>query len=68
MINELDALESKVAQAAALCRDLRAENALLRKQLALAENERKMMSERMESARSRIEMLAEQLPSANTSA
>ena len=68
MINELDALENKVAQAAALCRGLRAENDQLRKQLVTAENERQIMSERMESARSRLEMLAEQLPSAKTSA
>ena len=62
MTNELDALESKVAQVVALCHSLRAENAQLRQQLALAVNERQDMADRMEAARERIELLARQLP------
>ena len=62
MINELNSLKSKVAQVATLCRTLRAENAQLRKQLAAAEIDRVISSERMESARRRLELLAEQLP------
>jgi cell division protein ZapB len=67
MVNELNALESKIAQVASLCRTLRAENAQLRQQLASAENDRKGLVERMESARSRLEQLALQLPEANPS-
>ena len=64
MVNELNALESKIAQVASLCRTLRMENAQLRQQLVAAESERKTIAERMESARGRLEQLAEQLPAA----
>jgi cell division protein ZapB len=62
MVNELGALESKVIQVVSLCRELRAENRLLRQQLAVAAAEKKMLASRMETARSRIEQLARQLP------
>lgn len=62
MVNELNALESKIAQVAALCRSLRAENAELRQKLAVAEAERARAVERMDLARERIEALALQLP------
>jgi cell division protein ZapB len=62
MVNELNALESKIVQVASLCRALRAENAQLRQQLASAESARLLMAERMESARGRIEQLAGQIP------
>jgi len=62
MVNELNALESKIAQVASLCRTLRMENAQLRQQLVAAESERRTIAERMESARGRLEQLAEQLP------
>ena len=68
MVNELNALESKVAQVASLCRALRAENALLRQQIAATESERKSLLERMDSARVRIEHLAEQLAAEKTPA
>lgn len=64
MVDELNALENKVALVASLCRTLRAENMQLRQQLAAANDERKSLTERMESARSRLEQLAEQLPKA----
>ena len=64
MVNELNALESKIAQVASLCRTLRMENAQLRQQLVAAESERKTIAERMESARGRLEQLAEQVPAA----
>jgi cell division protein ZapB len=64
MVNELNALESKIAQVASLCRTLRAENAHLRQQLASAEDERKNLAARMNSARERLEQLAQQLPEA----
>ena len=68
MVNELNALESKIAQVASLCRTLRAENTLLRQQLAAAEAEKNGLAERMETARSRIEQLVQQLPEAKTTA
>lgn len=64
MMNELDALEDKVAQIVTLCRDLRTENADLRQRLATAEMSRAALLERMETARSHIEQLAAQLPRA----
>jgi len=64
MVNELNALESKIAQVASLCHTLRTENAQLRQQLAAAEGNKRTLSERMDSARVRLEQLAEQLPEA----
>jgi len=64
MVNELNALENKIALVASLCRTRRAENMQLRLQLAAADDDRKGLAERMESARSRLEQLAEQLPEA----
>lgn len=68
MVNELNALESKIAQVASLCRSLRAENNLLRQQLAAAEADRKKLEERMETARTRLEQLAQKLPEAKLTA
>lgn len=64
MVNELNALESKIAQVASLCRSLRAENNQLRLQLATSETAKKDLEERMEKARNRLEQLAQQLPEA----
>lgn len=68
MVNELNALESKIVQVASLCRTLRAENIQLRQQLAAAEAERNGLAERMETARNRIEQLVRQLPETKTPA
>lgn len=68
MVNELNALESKIAQVASLCRALRAENNQLRQQLAAAEAEKKGLEERMNAARDRIELLAQQLPETKVTA
>jgi len=62
MINELNALESKIAQVATLCSSLRAENAQLKQQLAMAEKDKIDLSERMDLARGRLEQLVLQLP------
>ena len=64
MVNELNALESKIAQVASLCRALRVENAQLRQQLATAEVEKKGLTDRIDTARTRLEQLAMQLPEA----
>jgi cell division protein ZapB len=62
MVNELNALESKIAQVAALCRDLRVENIQLRQSLAAAKLEKSSLVERIEMARERLERLVQQLP------
>jgi cell division protein ZapB len=62
MLNELNALESKVSQVVALCRSLRSENERLREQLAVAEQDRNSLAERMAAATARLERLAGQLP------
>ncbi|MBP6710510.1 MAG: hypothetical protein KA150_04600 [Propionivibrio sp.] len=68
MVNELNALESKIAQVASLCRTLRAENAQLRQQLAVAEVDKKGLTERMDAARAQLEQLAGQLPEVKATA
>lgn len=62
MLNELNALESKIAQVVGLCRALRSENDGLRERLAAAETDRQRLAERMAEACARIENLAQQLP------
>jgi cell division protein ZapB len=62
MVNELNALESKIAQVVSLCNSLRAENTQLKQQLAAAESDKQTLSERMELARGRLEQLVLQLP------
>lgn len=62
MVNELDALESKIAQVAGLCRALRAENLDLQQRLAAAEHARRQLEARMETARTRLEALVDQIP------
>ncbi|MBL8393223.1 MAG: hypothetical protein JNK99_00530 [Candidatus Accumulibacter sp.] len=64
MLNELTALESKVAQVVALCRSLRSENDGLREQLTAAQADRDRLAERMAAACARLELLAQQLPEA----
>ena len=64
MVNELNALESKIAQVAALCRSLRVENGELRQKLSATESEKASLAQRMGEARERIEQLAGQLPEA----
>lgn len=68
MKTELNALETKVEQVVTLCHALRAENQQLRQELITAQNEKKLLCERMEAARVRIEQLADQLPEAQTPA
>lgn len=68
MLNEFNALESKITQTVALCRSLREENTQLRQQLAAAEAEKKRLVERMDTARERLEQLAQRLPESETAA
>lgn len=66
MDKEFTAFESKISQVVALCRSLRTENTQLRQALAAAEADKKTLSERMDLARERLEMLAQQLPAAKS--
>ena len=68
MIEELNALEGKIAEVTSLCRALRAENAQLKQQLLALLGDRDALTQRMDLARERIEQLAEQLPAAKTAA
>lgn len=64
MVNELNALESKIAQVAGLCRSLRNENRELQLRLTALESEKRQLAERMSDARERLESLVGQLPEA----
>lgn len=59
---ELKSLEAKVSQIAQLCQNLRAENVQLRQQLATAQNENKMLNEKIDGAKTRLETLLSQIP------
>ena len=59
---ELKSLEEKIDQFVQLCRRLRSENIQLRQELAAAINEKKYLSEKMDAAASRLEVLLERIP------
>lgn len=59
---ELRSLEEKIIQFVELCQRLRAENHDLRQQLATALNESKRLEEKINSAKTRLENLLNQLP------
>jgi cell division protein ZapB len=59
---ELKSLEEKVAQIARMCQQLRAENMHLRQQLATAQNQSKLLGDKITGAQSRLEALMEQIP------
>jgi uncharacterized protein (TIGR02449 family) len=59
---ELEALETKIEQVVALVHQLRAENEVLRNQMATAEAERLHLRQTMTAARERLESLMEKLP------
>ena len=62
MDSELNSLEAKVAQFVTLCERLRAENTVLRQQLATAQNDAKKLNEKIDGAKSRLEGLLNRLP------
>ena len=59
---ELAELDERIRQLVELCQRLRKENSELRQQLASIRNENKRLSEKMESAKVRLEALLEQVP------
>lgn len=64
MNNDLDSLEQKVDQVLALCGHLHDENAALRAQVVSLEAEKQTLTEKMETARTRLAGLMDKLPEA----
>lgn len=62
MNSELEALEAKIEQVVALVHQLRAENEVLKNQMAAAESERLLLRQTMTTARERLEGLMDKLP------
>jgi len=62
MNTELDALENKIEQVVALVHQLRAENEVLKNQMAAADAERLHLRQTMTVARERLEGLMDKLP------
>jgi cell division protein ZapB len=62
MNSELEALEAKIEQVVALVQQLRAENEVLKNQIAAAEVERLHLRQTMTAARERLEGLMDKLP------
>ena len=59
---ELNTLDEKINQLVQLCQRLRKDNHELRQQLAAAQNESKQLTDKIESARARLESLLNRLP------
>lgn len=59
---ELSSLEEKITQLVQVCHRLRADNNELRQQLAAAQNQNKHLTEKIESARTRLETLLTRIP------
>lgn len=62
MHSDFDSLEQKIDQVLALCSRLNAENAALRDRVAGLENDKRDLTERIGSARTRLEALMTKLP------
>ena len=62
MNSELEALEAKIEQVVALVHQLRAENVVLKNQMAAAESERLHLRQTMTAARERLEGLMDKIP------
>ena len=59
---DISSLEAKVERVVAFCDALRAENHALRERIAGLEQEKQALTERMTTARERIETIMEKLP------
>lgn len=62
MDEEFESLEAKVSQFVQMCERLRAENMELRQQLAMASNDAKRLTDKIDGARNRLEGLLARLP------
>jgi cell division protein ZapB len=63
---ELRSLEDKINQFVSLCQRLRAENHDLRQQLVTAQNDNKLLNEKIVDAKTRLETLLAQIPEEQT--
>ena len=61
---DLNGLEDRVGHLVALCRRLRSENGALRQQLVVANNDNKLLAERIEQAKVRLDALLARMPAA----
>jgi cell division protein ZapB len=59
---ELNSLDEKISQLVQVCHRLRADNNELRQQLVAALNQNKHLTEKIESARTRLEGLLSRIP------
>jgi cell division protein ZapB len=59
---ELSTLDDKLSQLVQLCHRLRNDNNELRQQLAAAQNQNKQLTDKIESARQRLESLLSRIP------
>ena len=59
---EFATLEEKIRQTALLCQRLREENRDLRDQLAALQGDRRLLAQKIDGARSRLESLLSQIP------
>ena len=59
---EFNVLEEKIRQTALLCQRLREENRELRNQLATLQGEGRLLTEKIDGARSRLKNLLSQIP------
>ncbi len=59
---ELNTLDDKLSQLVQLCHRLRNDNNELRQELAAAQNQNKQLTEKIESARQRLETLLSRIP------
>ncbi len=66
MIDELNALERRITEIIAYCSRLRAENDMLREQLASAQAANQQLTGRMVAAGAKLQHLIDQLPEAKS--
>jgi cell division protein ZapB len=59
---ELNQLDDKLSQLVQLCHRLRNDNNELRQELAAAQNQNKQLTDKIESARQRLETLLSRIP------
>ncbi|MBM5572878.1 MULTISPECIES: hypothetical protein [Deefgea] len=59
---ELSGLEDKVTQLAALCRQLRAENRVLRQELLLAQQEQLQLTNKLAGTKEKVSAILAKLP------
>jgi cell division protein ZapB len=62
---ELNILDAKLSQLVQLCHRLRRDNTELRQQLVASQNQNKQLTDKIETARQRLEAVLERIPVAH---